>query len=165
MNAPRPATAICAGLVLLAAIALALVTLLHRNARTPLAPAAQAEVDGFEALVYDVDPAGIIANVRTLPFRQARDACAAGSVARLPNDPAARATLERAIPNPHTGADSRASVTTHDFDPTHQEVRLEFHDPLRTYIYEYTVDGPDLIPTSATYRDLNTSREVHYAPQ
>lgn len=165
MKAPRPATAITAGLVLLAAIAFALVTRIRRDARIPLAPAAQADADGFEALVYDVDPAGIIANVRTLPLRQARDACAAGSVARLPNDPAARAALERAIPTGRIGGDARASVTAHDFDPTHQQIRLEFHDPLRTYTYEYTVDGPDLLPTSATYRDLNTSREVHYAAQ
>ena len=165
MKAPRPATAILTGLICLAAIAVTLITLLRRNATTPLAPAAQAEADGFEALVYDVDAAGIIANVRTLPLRQARDAVAAGSVARLPNDPAARAAVERAIPTGRIGGDARAAVTAHDFDPTHQQIRLEFHDPLRTYIYEYTVDGPDLLPTAATYRDLNTSREVHYAAQ
>lgn len=171
MKAPRPLVALALVLTLLVVvIALFLTPLFRRHAPARLAPAAQAEADGFEVVVYDVDPAGILANVRSLPLRQARDACAAGSVARLPTDPATLASIERALvpagkSNSGDGGDARAALAFKPLDPNRQQVRLEFHQGLRTYVYEYTVDGQDLTPTASSYRDLNTSREVRYAPQ
>jgi hypothetical protein len=166
MKAPRPLVALALVLtVLVLVIVLFLTPLFRRNTPAATAPASQAEADGFEVVVYDVDPAGIVANVRSLPLRRARDACAAGSVARLPTDPATLASIERAIPTGKSGGDSRAALTFKPLDGTRQQVRLEFHQSLRTHVYEYTVDGPDLTPTASGYRDLNTSREVRYAPQ
>jgi hypothetical protein len=165
MRPPRPPVLISLAAVALLAIIALLLTPLFRRHAPAVAPASQADADGFEAVVYDVDPAGIVANVRTLPLRQARDAVAAGSTARLPTNPTALAALERAVPTGTSGGDARAALTAQTLDPNRQHVRLELHQSLRTYVYEYTVDGPDLIPTASSYRDLNTSREVRYAPQ
>jgi hypothetical protein len=102
-----------------------------------------------------------VSNVRSLPLREAEQAIAAGAKATLPANPAA---VAKALPTGKSG-DSRAYVTATQLPVGKQQVRVSFHQSMRTYVYEYVVDGGKVTPIRSEYRDLAKSTAVQYSDQ
>jgi hypothetical protein len=123
----------------------------------PTAHASAAYSDGFEAIVFDMQN-GTPTNVRSLELKAAEAAIVAGSQATLPSD---AASIEHQLSAGQTG-DSHVLVKLTPLPAGKQQIRLEFHDSMRTYVYEYVVDGTHIAPIESEYRDLAKSEEVRY---
>jgi hypothetical protein len=147
--------------LLLSVLLVVMATSCGRDSTTAVKPTTAAYSDGFEVVVYDVDNAGAVSNVRSLPLREAEQAIAAGAKAMLPADPA---PVAKALPTGKSG-DSRAYVTATQLPDGKQQVRLSFHQSSRTFVYEYVVQGGKVTPTRSEYRDLAKATAVQYSGQ
>lgn len=116
-----------------------------------------AYADGFEVVVFDTTNS-VATNVRSLRLRDAEDAIAAGAQAFVVGDPS---LIERKIPTGKSG-DSHVVFNVQPLG-NKQQIRLEFHYSLRTFTYEYLVEGQRLQPLESGYRDLARSSTVTYA--
>ena len=123
-------------------------------------PASVAYTDGFEVIVFELRN-GEPTHVRSIPLRAAEQAIAGGSQAFIPGDPA---VVERQLPKSSTG-DSKAIVTVQRLNGYKENVRVEFHDGNRTFIYEYCVDGSHLRAVTSEYHDISGSKISSYAPE
>jgi hypothetical protein len=121
-------------------------------------PVATAYSDGFEVVVFDTQN-GSPTNVRSLKLKATEAAIAAGSQAMLPKDVV---PIEMQLIAGQSG-DSHAWVNVIPLAGGKQQVHVEFHDSVRTYVYEYVVDGTKITPVESEYRDLAKSEEVRYA--
>lgn len=139
----------------LAFLASALVSCRHP---VPTVPASAAYSDGFEVVVYDTTN-GTPTHIRSLELKEAEAAIAAGSRAVLPHD---LVPIEMQLTAGQSG-DSHAWVNVIPLADGKQQVHVEFHDSLRTSVYEYVVDGTHITPIESEYRDAAKSEEVRYA--
>jgi hypothetical protein len=137
---------------------LAASTSCNRTSSPATSPVSAAYGDGFEVVVFEMRD-GAPANVRSVPLKEAEQAIAAGAAASIPGDPAA---VQKQLSTGKYG-DSRVLITVTPLDGGKQQVRVEFHESSRTFVYEYAVDGAKVTPIGSEYRDLSKSKAVRYA--
>ena len=130
----------------------------NRASAPTTSPVSAAYSDGFEVVVFELRD-GEPANARSLPLQEAEEEIAAGSQASIPGDPAA---IQQQLSTGKSG-DSRVLITVTPLDGGKQHVRIAFHESSRTFVYEYAVDGAEVIPIGSEYRDLGESKAVLYS--
>ena len=108
----------------------------NRGGSMKTVPVSKAYGDGFEVVVYDLRD-GNATNVRSLPLKDAEQAVAGGARAVISVDVA---EIQRQLSTGKTG-DSRVVLTAQTLAEGKQRIRVAFHESIRTFVYEYEVDG------------------------
>lgn len=126
-------------------------------------PAATAYTDGFEVVVATLTADGTLESARSIPLAEVEQAADnEGAMLLLPADEAAvAAELESSIDK---SGDVSVRVTVTRLSADRQQVRTSFHYSMRTYYYEYEVNGPRVRPIESGHRDRASSSASRYAP-